>query len=496
MELINIPIGDYLPDLPAYRNPGALLISNARPIAGGYAPFKDLTVLTDALTLYPRGAIATVDTDGNTRSYAADANSYYKLTTTAWTTANGTAPSAGSGENYEFAQFGNKVVAVHYSGDANEETQVATLGDAAFADLFTSTLKPRARHVTSYEARGFLILGNTYDAVDGSQPQRVWWPAQNDILDADPAANTQAGFQDLSSADGAVQRLIAHEFVTVFMERAIYRMVYEGPPTLFRFERLLTGRGTIAPGSVAEFNRLMFYLDADGIHMTNGIEDKPIGKNKIDRTLMDDIDTTNLDRVSALIDPETDLYMMAYPSGATGATPDRILVYHWPTERFALVDLATEYIFLDQTKGYTVETLDTITTDLDALVESLDSRFYIGGNYLASAFNTDRKLCSFTGSALTAVLETGEAQPFAPNRTIVNEVRPLVDGTAATTTIQVGTRNLHTAANTFAPAVSTDVFGSAKVGVDARYMRFRKNISGGFDTAQGFQIIARRGGQG
>ncbi len=496
MEPLDIPFGDYLPDLPTYRNPGATIITNVRPIAGGYAQFKGLTVLTGALTAYPRGAVAARDASGNTYAYTADADSYYKLSSTAWTTANGTSPSAAAGESYEFVQYGQQVVAVHYSGGVSEETQVINLGGAAFSDLFTSTLKPRARHLCSFEARGFLVLANTWDGTDGAQPQRVWWTKQNDITKADPSAATQSGFQDLPSTDGWVQRLIAHEYVTVVMERAFHRMTYEGPPTLMRFERLLPGRGTIAPGSVAEFQRLMFYLDSDGIHMTNGIEDKPIGKNKIDTTLLADIDTGNLDRISSLIDPITSLYMMAYPSGAAASTPDRILLYHWPTERFAIVDLNTEYIFLDQTKGYTIETLDTITTDLDALVASLDSRFYTGGNYLPSAFNTDRKLCSFTGDPLTAVLETGEAQPFAPNRTICNEARPLVDGTGATTTIQVGTRTLLTGANSFADAVSIDAFGSAKLGVDSRYMRFRANISGGFEFAQGLQIMEKKGGIG
>jgi hypothetical protein len=213
-------------------------------------------------------------------------------------------------------------------------------------------------------------------------------------------------------------------------------------------------------------------------------------------TLLADLDTGNLDRVSSAVDPETSLYMMAYPSIASNGTPDRILLYHWPTERFALVELDTEFLFLDQTKGYTLETLDTISTSIDALVESLDSRFYTGGNFLMSAFNTDHKLCSFTGSELDAVLETGEIQPFSPRRTILNEIRPLVDGTAATTTLQVGTRNLMTAANSFAAALSLDAHGSAKTGVDARYMRFRANISGGFDHAQGLQIMARAGGLG
>jgi hypothetical protein len=491
-----LPFGAYEPDKPPLRNTEATLVKNCRPSSSGYSPFNGLSVLSDALTAYCRGAISARDVDGNTYTYAADANSYYKLTTTAFTTANGTTPSAGSGEGYEFAQYGNQVVGVHYSGDASEETQVITLGGAAFADLFTSTLKPRARHVVSLPQKGFIVMGNTYDAVDGNQPQRIWWTAQNDITDADPSATTQSGFQNLPSGDGWVQKLVAHEFVIIFMERAIYRMSYEGPPTLFRFDRLVPNYGCLAPGSIASLGRLAFFLSQDGLKMTDGLEIREIGKNKIDETLLADLDSANLDRVSSCIDPENSLYMMAYPSIASNGTPDKILLYHWGTQRFAIVEQATEFLFLDQTKGYTLETLDTITTDLDALVESLDSRFYTGGNYLVSAFNTDHKLCSFTGSALTAVIETGEAQPFAPYRSIVNEIRPLVDGTSATTTIQIGTRNLLTEAVTWGSALSIDAFGSAKCGVDARYMRMRANISGGFDHAQGLQPDGRRGGLG
>lgn len=493
---MDIPFGDYLPDLPDFGNPGATVAKNVRPVAGGYSSVKGLVATSDALTAYCRGAIAARDVDGNAYTYAADANSYYKLTTSSFSAANGTAPSAATGENYEFVQFGNQVVAVHHSGDANEETQVITLGGAAFADLFTSTLKPRARHVTALPQQGFLILGNTYDATDGNQPQRIWWTAQNDITDADPSATTQAGFQDLPSGDGWVQKMVAQEYVTIFMERAIYRMTYEGPPTLFRFDRLIPDYGAMAAGSVSSLGRNIFFLSQDGVKMTDGVSIREIGKNKIDETLLADIDATNLDRISSAIDPLNSLYIMAYPSLASNGSPDKLMLYHWPTDRFSIVEMGMEYLFLDQTKGYTLETLDSIGTDIDAFTESLDSRFYMGGAFLLSAFNADHKLASFTGTALTATIETGEVQPFRGRRGIVNEVRPLVDGTSATVTIEAGTRDLQTESNSYGSAKSVDVFGSAKFGIDARYMRFKANIAGGFDKAMGLQITPKRGGIG
>ena len=48
--------------------------------------------------------------------------------------------------------------------------------------------------------------------------------------------------------------------------------------------------------------------------------------------------------------------------------------------------------------GYTVETLDTISTSLDSLTASFDSRFYLGGTLFMAGANDSHYIVDFTGN--------------------------------------------------------------------------------------------------
>ena len=109
--------------------------------------------------------------------------------------------------------------------------------------------------------------------------------------------------------------------------------------------------------------------------------------------------------------------------------------------------------------------------------------------------NTDHKLAYFTGTGLTATLETAEFQPMAGRRSFVNLVRPIFEGSGSTVTIQLTGRNVGTGSVSFSSAVSLNASGNAPVRQDARYHRARINISGGFDHAQGIDVTWKARGK-
>ena len=92
-------------------------------------------------------------------------------------------------------------------------------------------------------------------------------------------------------------------------------------------------------------------------------------------------------------------------------------------------------------QSYTLDGLDAVTTNLDELPFSLDSRVWEQRQQLLGGINTDLKLTFFDGAALDATIETGEFQLNPGMRTFVNTVRPYVDGTG-TITMQISKRNL------------------------------------------------------
>jgi hypothetical protein len=125
---------------------------------------------------------------------------------------------------------------------------------------------------------------------------------------------------------------------------------------------------------------------------------------------------------------------------------------------------------------------------MDTLAYSLDSRVWTGENFILSGFNSSHKQINFTGAAMDAVLETPEAQLFPGNRADLSLVRPMIDG-SGTVTMQIGTRNLLSDTVTWGTASSVNSAGDCPVRSNARYHRARVNITGGFNDAQGIDIV-------
>ena len=494
---IPITFGEWLPDLPDLDNPGLTIAENVMPIAVGYEGFPSFSVATDALTARVRGVISVADKDGNTFSYAADATKIYALSGSTWSNVTGTTLDLGDGENLEFGHYGEQVIASYYSTGA-VEVQAITIGAANFANLFTSTRKPRGRHIVVF--KDFLILGGTYDTVDGAKPRRVWWSAFGAIADMDPAAATQCDFQDLPADDGFIERIIASkEYVLICMTKAIYRMTYQGGDVIFDLQKMGSNRGLQSAGAAAATDRIVFLQDSDGFYATDGTDAVPIGVGKVDQTFIDDLDPTYLDRVWSCIDPLNKLYMILYPGAGDSGACFQMLIYYIPGKRWAQITFSTalEAVYLDLTKSITLDDADAFADDIDvAGAPSLDSRIYLGGAYLVGAFNADHKLGSFIGADLDARIETGERNLFNGQRNHIASVWPYVDDPdgAAVITVQIGQRDTQSATVTYSTAASMDSIGKADVDSEGRYSRLRLNITGGFDNAHGAMAEARPGG--
>lgn len=490
---ITIPVGEFLPDRPAYMNPGALIVKNAIPTGDrSYGQILGLSeISTTALDARCQGAFAAIHPNtGHTYHYAGDASKLYGLVDTAWTDYSGTTYNVAAEEAWEFARVGDKVVACHI----DDAAQAVTIGGTSFADYFTSTLKPKARHVAV--VRGQLTVGNL-DEGGTRYPNRVRWANVGDNADMDADVDNLSGFKDLDSSPGGggyIQRIIGREYGTIYQERSIWRMTFVGQPDLYRFDELEVNRGTIAPGSVVPYGRWDFYLDADGWMLFDGVSSTPIGKEKIDRWFFSTFNTSFTDRIRGAVDPASSTIQWLFPSTASSdGTPDTLLIYHWPSKRWSYASIDADMLFQSASLGTTLDGLDAITTDLDSLVYSLDSARWQGGELLLHAFNTSNQLAGFSGSALTAQFDTGERELFQGRRALPIKARPIVDGASATVTVQVSTRDSLQEAAAFGSAVSVDSNGDAAVrsqNLGGRYHGGRMNVSGGFNDVQAIEVEA------
>jgi hypothetical protein len=485
--MMRIEFGEYLPDLPALNNPGLVQAKNVIPGGKSYLEFPSQVVYSNALTARCQGAVSTKDRDGNSVNFAGDATKLYKSTTATYADVSLVGGyTTSTEENWHFTRFGDRLIATNFA----DYPQTFTLASSSnFANLTTDL---KARYCATIKS--FLVFGNTFDASDGNVPHRVRWSALDDPTDFTVSPTTQSDYQDLNAEYGWVRQVVGGEYGVIFQERAISRMDYVGSPVIWNIEPVELGRGTQSPYSVVKVGNIIFYLGLDGFYAFDGNTSTPIGENRINRTFFSEVDLSYLPRVYGTADLDKQIIYWAYPaSGNTSGRANKILCYNYSpnaTKRWSYIDnLDLEFLYTSLSEGYTLDGLDSLGYNLDTLPYSLDSRVWTGENFILSGFNSDHKQVNFTGTALTALLETGDIQLTPGQRTNLLRARPLVEGTSATATLNVGTRNNLTESVTYGNTLSVDSIGEFQMRSNSRYHRARLNVSGGFDHASGVEVL-------
>lgn len=482
-----VQFGEWFPDLPDLENPGATVAKNVVPEFKSYTPFPSATTYSTSLGARCQGATIARDPAGNYYNYAGDASANYRLVGTSWSSTTrlvGGAYNLAADDYWEFTQFGTILIGVT---GWNDDPQATTVGAANFAAL--AGAPPRARHIAS--VRDFVVMGNL-----SGDPQGVRWCAINNAVSWTADAATLADSQELPGDGGFVQKIIGGEYGTVFQERAVWRMTFVGSPLVFQFDKILTNMGAYAPQSVVAYRNVIFFLSESGFQEFDGSNVIPIGQGKVDLTFFAELDTAFVYRVQATVDPIRHVVAWAYPaSGNTGGNPNRILLYNWSSKRWARIeDINIEFLFRSVGSAFTLEGLDAITTNLDALLISLDSQQWNGGTLTFGAFDSSHRLNLFDGSSMPATVETPELQLNPYGLTYVTEVRALTQGLSVSYTVAVGSRLNTTEAVSYTLAMSPISAGFVEARLTNRFLRFRLTTASNFTHLQGVDVTADVGG--
>lgn len=483
-----IPFGPWLPDATDVGHAGLEEALNCFPRADGYEAMPDVQTFGTSVTASVMlSGYSTRDLSANGYTFAGSNDHLYKQSSTgAWDGVNRTA-SYGAGI-FRFATFGNTLLAVN----GVDALQVYTLGTSSqFLNASASASAPVAAHIAV--VRDFVFLGRL-----SSFFNRIQWSHINNPLRYGRSQPNQSDLQDLPGDGGNVVGITGGDFALVLTDRSIHRFSYVGAPLVFRRDEIAPNTGCIAPGSIARYQNLTFFLSGNGFMVCDGAQAISIGDEQVDDWFFDNADSGSYDRMTAAIDPDRKLYVLSFTSvAATDGTPDKLLIYNFESKRWTNASETLDCLFSGIARGaFTLEQLDAFGT-LETLPHSLDSDQWGGSkqNVLAG-FSGGHIFQTFNATtAKAATLITGEGQLHDGYRSLVTELRPLVQGNSATTiTARLGMRNRLIDSVSFGAAAALNSIGLCPVRGNARFHRVRVDVSGGFDRMHAFDLRAVRDG--
>ncbi|VIO77383.1 hypothetical protein [Bradyrhizobium ivorense] len=466
-----IPYADYRPDVTDYEGKATRNILNVIPRGDGYGPFQSFSAYTSNLPGPCRGAFYALKRDGSVITFAATATKLYQLNNTNFTwidvsKGGGSYIAASYGAqdaNWQFAQFGNLVLATQ----ANTVLQVFDLSSSStFADCDGSP--PQAAYI-SVVGR-FLVLSGLLD-----NPYRIQWSGLNATTTWTKGINS-SDFQDFP--DGGIVRGVAGgEAGIIFQDQAIRRMSFvPGSPIVFQIDRITQDKGLYAPYSIIRAGERIFFYASQGFHKIEpGGVPEPIGREKVDRTFLADLDKGNLQLFIGAADPRSTRVYWAYKSvsGAVGNTYDKLLGYDFLLDRFFPVAMSGDYLLGISQTGVTLESLDAISSSIDAMTLSLDA-YATAVQPEIGQFNSAHVLGFFRGQNLEAILESAE-QGTDENRITVRGFRPITD--ASTLYGSISSRDQLSATATPGAEVLVNArTGRCDLRQDTRYSRFKVRI--------------------
>ena len=416
------PFGEWKPDISDYEASTSQNILNVVPRGDGYGPFPDLAALSASLGAQCRGAIAAYKTDGSVSIFAGTTTELFLFDNTDFTWSNvskggGPYSDLSSGDQWRFVQFNDLVIVVQ----ANVAPQCFNIvSSSEFDDLDGSP--PQARYMDIVGR--FAVLSGLL-----TQANRVQWSGLNSVNGPDSwtAGINSSDYQDLP--DGGICRGVAGgETGIIFQDAAIRRMTFvPGSPVIFQIERIAQDKGLFGPYSLVRAGERIFFYSAQGFHRIDpGGYPTPIGRERVDRSFLADLDKGSLELFMGAADPRNTRVFWAYKStnGQLGRF-DKLLCYDWTLDRFTPIATIGQYLLQMSQPGITLEGVGAIYPDLDAMTTSLDD-FSTTLTPEIAAFDANSMLAFFRGANLEASLETAE-QGTDGRRIKFRGFRPVTD---------------------------------------------------------------------
>lgn len=398
---------------------------NVIPTPEGFRPLKNYVASTSATGSFRiRGAKTFRRTNSALTTIAGAKDKLYKLGTTAisWTDISDAAYTTDEEFGFwSFAQFGTLAIMTNLANPVKKYDIVTA--PAAVSSLGGSP--PKAAHV-------FVVKDQVHLAHLENYPNRVQWSAFNDA-EGWAVGTNQSDYQDFQDG-GRIMSVMGGDVGFVFQERYIRAAQYApGSPTIYQIDPVDQDRGSAAYQGLIQVGNLAYYLAHDGFfRFDNGVS-IPIGSELVDAWFYDNCQRSFVARTVAGIEPKKKLVFWAFISSenadstVANAFCDKLLIYHWPSKKWAWAAMRVSAFVDVATAGSSVDSM--ITSIDDMTTESFDSVTWNSDSISSTLamFGDDYKMGYMAGSNLEALFEIERLEFFPPERQYIRGATLIAD---------------------------------------------------------------------
>jgi hypothetical protein len=533
-----IELGEWLPDQEQVASPGLRGVANFSPSAAGWQGIPEsedseldaLPYVDPTETGECRGAERLRTQTGADVTLAGTNKKLYESSGFSMVDrSRGAAYTLSPTDRWELKVYGD----ARFATNKSDAVQRSATPGSAFADLNANASLARAMEVVGE----FLVLGNivgqgaTNAGIIGTQEAGIHWCVQGDPTDwpdigGSLAINGQSDYQVLQGDAGPITQIVAAaDYTAVFRKRQVYRMDYVGAPNFFAFRKRDDSRGAIVPGTAIAVGNFVYFLSAEGFLIFNGATTLPIGFEKVDRTILGNMNWEDAESRCSVTHAAT-LRSIVWslpqrgvgsleggtrggrnkpPSGGTPGDGNSLFGYNYELKQWWTIQKDNEWVL--NSPPFTSDlALDGAVygpmvmddpapaglgdVNLDTLGAGTSPRDAL------SVFTTNHKLASFTGSdTMVGTIITGDYEMPNTRRALVRSVRPVYSGTDAAITGSMFGRNLANGIPTSSSSRTMVASGVIPSRCAGRYQYVEFTTAGHIENFVGFDYKAGRLGQ-
>lgn len=275
----------------------------------------------------------------------------------------------------------------------------------------------------SFVIRSFNNRLNLFKTVESgdTKAQRHRYCINGDITDW---TGVGSGYKDLNDQDDyIVNALRLGSSMFVYKERSVTRIVPTGyAATPFQYDQSWSmNRGLLASRSLVSDGSRHFGLFNDGVFSYDGSQFKNIGFGRVDKTILDNINTNRLVMAVGHYINSMESYILGIPGGSADSA-SVFYLYHLPTDSWTSLsfyqNVGTTFDYLT-TSGVTIDSLvgaiSAQTYSFDSAFSQIHSGLYLLGLADGSICNLDSSSVDDDGTAISLEWQSKDFKTDGPN---------------------------------------------------------------------------------